>query len=76
MQDGWNLGWKLGAALSAARTPPLLDTYSEERAGDRQEPDHFDREWSTLMATPQDKLPDREYWRSSTSRRPSSRPGS
>ncbi|WP_320780425.1 FAD-dependent monooxygenase [Streptomyces sp. CRN 30] len=31
VQDAYNLGWKLGAVLSGAADPELLDTYGEER---------------------------------------------
>lgn len=61
MQDGWNLGWKLGAVLSGRANESLLDTYSEERQVIAKNLIDFDREWSTLMATPQDKLPDPKY---------------
>ncbi|CAL8896022.1 FAD-binding monooxygenase [Kocuria varians] len=61
MQDGWNLGWKLGAVLSGRADESLLDTYSEERQEIAKNLIDFDREWSTLMATPQDKLPDPKY---------------
>ncbi|WP_144932960.1 FAD-binding monooxygenase [Kocuria marina] len=61
MQDGWNLGWKLGAVLSGRADESLLDTYSEERQVIAKNLIDFDREWSTLMATPQDKLPDPTY---------------
>ena len=61
MQDGWNLGWKLGAVLSGRADASLLDTYSEERQVIAKNLIDFDREWSTLMATPQDKLPDPKY---------------
>ena len=61
MQDGWNLGWKLGAVLSGRADASLLDTYSKERQVIAKNLIDFDREWSTLMATPQDKLPDPKY---------------
>ncbi|MFD5631731.1 FAD-dependent oxidoreductase [Streptomyces sp. NPDC127072] len=31
VQDAYNLGWKLGAVLSGAADPSLLDSYEEER---------------------------------------------
>ncbi|MFJ2831725.1 FAD-dependent oxidoreductase [Streptomyces sp. NPDC087263] len=31
VQDAYNLGWKLGAVLSGAAEPALLDSYEEER---------------------------------------------
>ncbi|MDO4918998.1 FAD-binding monooxygenase [Kocuria sp.] len=61
MQDGWNLGWKLGAVLSGRADECLLDTYSAERQVIAKNLIEFDSEWSTLMATPQDQLPDPKY---------------
>ena len=50
MQDGWNIGWKLGYVLSGAAAESLLDTYSDERQVTAQNLIDFDLEWSTLMA--------------------------
>ena len=50
MQDGWNLGWKLGQVLSGRSPESLLATYSAERQVIAQNLIDFDREWSTLMA--------------------------
>ncbi|HYJ49946.1 MAG TPA: FAD-binding monooxygenase [Microbacterium sp.] len=50
MQDGWNLGWKLGQVLEGASPEALLATYSAERQVIAQNLIDFDREWSTLMA--------------------------
>lgn len=52
MQDGFNLGWKLGYVLTGRATPELLATYSDERQVIAQNLIDFDREWSTLMAKP------------------------
>ncbi|MBN9643216.1 FAD-dependent monooxygenase [Corynebacterium mendelii] len=56
MQDGFNLGWKLGHVIRGTSPAELLDTYSDERqvvAGDLI---RFDKEWSTLMATPPEEF--------------------
>ncbi len=50
MQDGWNLGWKLGQVLSRQSPETLLGTYSAERQVVAQNLIDFDREWSTMMA--------------------------
>ena len=50
IQDGWNLGWKLGYVLEGRSPESLLATYSEERRVTAQNLIDFDREWSTLMA--------------------------
>jgi phenol 2-monooxygenase (NADPH) len=58
MQDGWNLGWKLGHVLEGRAAGSLLSTYSAERQVIAQNLIDFDREWSTLMATKPEDLPD------------------
>jgi phenol 2-monooxygenase len=50
MQDGFNLGWKLGSVLTGRSPESLLATYSAERQPVAQELIDFDREWSQLMA--------------------------
>ncbi|MGM1017509.1 MAG: FAD-dependent monooxygenase [Actinomycetota bacterium] len=50
MQDGFNLGWKLGHVLTGRSPESLLATYSAERRPVAQQLIDFDREWSTLMA--------------------------
>ncbi|WP_424936457.1 MULTISPECIES: FAD-binding monooxygenase [Bacteria] len=50
MQDGFNLGWKLGAVLTGRSPEALLSTYSAERQPVAQQLIDFDREWSSLMA--------------------------
>ena len=50
MQDGFNLGWKLGHVLDGRAPESLLATYSAERQVVAQDLIDFDREWSTLMA--------------------------
>ncbi|MBG6183503.1 phenol 2-monooxygenase [Arthrobacter sp. CAN_A214] len=50
MQDGFNLGWKLGHVLEGRSPESLLSTYSAERQVIAEDLIHFDKEWSTLMA--------------------------
>lgn len=50
MQDGFNLGWKLGAVLEGRSPAALLDTYSAERQVIAQQLIDFDLLWSTAMA--------------------------
>ena len=50
MQDGFNLGWKLGHVLTGLSPEELLHTYSAERQPVAQQLIDFDREWSSLMA--------------------------
>ncbi|MHB0774931.1 FAD-binding monooxygenase [Halomonas sp. WWR20] len=50
MQDGFNLGWKLGHVLSGRSPASLLSTYSAERQVVAKNLIDFDKQWSTLMA--------------------------
>ncbi|WP_106477980.1 FAD-binding monooxygenase [Phytohalomonas tamaricis] len=50
MQDGFNLGWKLGHVLSGRSPARLLSTYSAERQVVAKNLIDFDKEWSTMMA--------------------------
>ncbi|MFX1676685.1 FAD-binding monooxygenase [Paraburkholderia sp. A2WS-5] len=52
MQDGFNLGWKLGAVLQGRSDAMLLRTYSDERQPVAQELIDFDKQWSAMMAAP------------------------
>lgn len=52
MQDGFNLGWKLGHVLSGNSPKSLLRTYAEERKDIAHRLIEFDKQWSTLMAQP------------------------
>jgi phenol 2-monooxygenase len=61
MQDGWNIGWKLGHVLEGRAPEALLATYSAERQVIAQNLIDFDREWSTLMATRPEDLPEPSY---------------
>lgn len=58
MQDGFNIGWKLGHVLDGRAPKELLSTYHRERQPAAQNLIDFDREWSTLMATPPEELDD------------------
>lgn len=50
MQDGFNLGWKLGHVLSGLSPASLLSTYSAERQVVAKNLIDFDKEWSSMMA--------------------------
>lgn len=50
MQDGFNLGWKLGSVLARRSPASLLKTYAAERQVVAQKLIDFDREWASLMA--------------------------
>lgn len=52
IQDGFNLGWKLGHVASGNSPRELLNTYSEEREEIARRLIEFDMQWSSLMAKP------------------------
>ena len=58
MQDGFNLGWKLGSVLTGRAPEALLSTYGAERRPVAQQLIDFDREWSTLMARKPEEISD------------------
>ncbi|MFE5307846.1 FAD-dependent monooxygenase [Isoptericola sp. NPDC056605] len=58
MQDGFNLGWKLGSVLTGLSPESLLATYSAERQPVAQQLIDFDREWSSLMARKPEEISD------------------
>jgi phenol 2-monooxygenase (NADPH) len=58
MQDGFNLGWKLGSVLTGQSPEALLATYSAERQPVAQQLIDFDREWSSLMARKPEEISD------------------
>lgn len=58
MQDGFNLGWKLGSVLSGRAPESLLSTYAAERRPVAQQLIDFDREWSSLMARKPEEISD------------------
>src|SRR5690606_35531386 len=58
MQDGCNLGWKLGHVLTGRAPQSLLSTYAAERRPVAQQLIDFDREWSSLMARKPEEISD------------------
>lgn len=58
MQDGFNLGWKLGHVLSGNSPKELLRTYADERKDIAHKLIEFDKQWSALMAQPNDEFED------------------
>ncbi|MET4145109.1 FAD-binding monooxygenase [Arthrobacter sp. UYCo732] len=56
MQDGFNIGWKLGHVLEGRSPESLLATYSAERQVIAKNLIDFDKEWSTLMAKKPDEF--------------------
>ncbi|GGM43817.1 FAD-dependent monooxygenase [Microbacterium saperdae] len=58
MQDGFNLGWKLGSVLTGRAPEALLSTYGAERRPVAQQLIDFDREWSSLMARKPEEISD------------------
>lgn len=55
MQDGFNLGWKLGHVLTGHSPESLLATYSAERQVIGQDIIDFDERWAREMATSPDE---------------------
>lgn len=53
LQDGYNVGWKLGAVLSGRAAAPvdLLATYVSEREKTATELIEFDRSWTKLFSS-------------------------
>ncbi len=60
MQDGFNLGWKLGSVLTGLSPASLLSTYTAERKPVAQQLIDFDREWSSLMARKPEEITDEQ----------------
>ncbi|MHA7179043.1 FAD-binding monooxygenase [Arthrobacter sp. MDB2-24] len=58
MQDGFNIGWKLGHVLEGRSPESLLATYSAERQVVAKNLIDFDRQWSTLMARKPEEFDD------------------
>ena len=58
MQDGFNLGWKLGYVLDGRSPESLLSTYSAERQVIAKNLIDFDKVWSAMMAAKPDELAD------------------
>ncbi|KAK8137894.1 FAD binding domain-containing protein [Apiospora sp. TS-2023a] len=51
LQDGYNLGWKLGAVLRGRARPELLETYVSERQKVAVDLIEFDRHFTQLFST-------------------------
>jgi phenol 2-monooxygenase len=58
MQDGFNIGWKLGAVLQGLSPASLLTTYDGERRQIAADLIAFDREWSAMMAKKPEEFED------------------
>lgn len=58
IQDGFNLGWKIGQVVSELSQASLLHSYSSERQVVAQNLIDFDKEWSALMAAKPEELSD------------------
>lgn len=56
IQDGWNLGWKLGYVAEGRSPESLLASYADERRVIAKDLIDFDREWSTMMAKKPDEF--------------------
>ncbi|EMR70161.1 putative phenol 2-monooxygenase protein [Eutypa lata UCREL1] len=51
LQDGYNIGWKLGLVLTGRAPPQLLETYVSERQQTATELIEFDRYFTKLFST-------------------------
>lgn len=49
LQDGYNIGWKLGAYLTGQASVALVETYVDERQKTAAELIEFDRYWSNIF---------------------------
>lgn len=58
MQDGFNIGWKLGHVLEGRSPESLLATYSAERQVVAKNLIDFDKEWSSMMAKKPEEFED------------------
>ena len=58
MQDGFNLGWKLGSVLTGRARSRCWRPTRAERQPVAQQLIDFDREWSTLMARKPEEITD------------------
>ncbi|MGX0670574.1 2-polyprenyl-6-methoxyphenol hydroxylase-like FAD-dependent oxidoreductase [Kocuria marina] len=72
MQDGFNLGWKLGHVLSGNSPVKLLRTYAEERKDIAHRLIEFDKAWSPSWRSRATSSRTPTNWRISTRRTPSS----
>lgn len=60
LQDGFNLGWKLGHVASGLSPASLLNTYAEERKEVARNLIDFDQKWARLMGTREEDFDDPE----------------
>ncbi|KAF2743520.1 hypothetical protein M011DRAFT_480667 [Sporormia fimetaria CBS 119925] len=51
LQDGYNIGWKLGQVLNKLSPPSLLETYVLERSKTAKDLIEFDREFARMFST-------------------------
>jgi phenol 2-monooxygenase len=51
LQDGYNIGWKLGAVLTGRASKDLVDTYVVERAETAKELIEFDRDFTRIFSS-------------------------
>ncbi|KAJ0135869.1 Uncharacterized protein HZ326_21105 [Fusarium oxysporum f. sp. albedinis] len=51
LQDGYNIGWKLGHLLGGRAPPEILETYISERQGTAKDLIDFDRHFTKLFST-------------------------
>ncbi|KAI5459337.1 FAD binding domain-containing protein [Mariannaea sp. PMI_226] len=51
LQDGYNIGWKLGHLLSGRASPAILETYLSEREATAKDLIEFDRRFTRLFST-------------------------
>jgi phenol 2-monooxygenase len=58
LQDGFNLGWKLGHVLDGRAPESLLTTYGTERKIIARNLIDFDKAWSSMMAKKTDEFAD------------------
>jgi phenol 2-monooxygenase len=55
LQDGYNIGWKLGHVLSRFSPPSLLQTYVLERSKTAKDLIAFDRELATMFSSQEER---------------------
>lgn len=55
LQDGYNIGWKLGSVLTGQAHPAILETYVIERAAVAADLIEFDRNWTKLFSSMHDE---------------------
>jgi phenol 2-monooxygenase (NADPH) len=55
LQDGYNIGWKLGHVLNKLSPPSLLETYVSERSKTAKELIDFDREFARMFSTKEER---------------------